>query len=185
MLCIRQSKEDAIRILAALLKSTHAVVEQHVIEVLRVLLDRGEDSNPVVVTQVLFCLGQLTAVGTPDVVSRQIPRIMSIVLTSLTKSSQMRSAALDCLGQLCTNVGYVIAPIEQYPQLLPLLHGMMKREQTPHVRLQVIRVIGLLGALDPVRYQVINTSPCFSPILMLSPGPDAGRNNHGIASGIY
>ena len=163
---IRQSKESAIRILAAFLKSTDAVVETHAYEVLRVLLDCG-DCNPVITTHVLICLGHLSAMGITDVVSGQIPRIMSIILPSLAGSSQLRSAALQCLGQLCTYVGYVIIPIEQYPQLLPLLHGMLKREHSQFVRLQVIRLIGLLGALDPVRYQVASIFQCFIHTLIL------------------
>jgi serine/threonine-protein kinase mTOR len=161
MCLIRQTTEQAIRILAALLKSTQAVVGHRVSEVLQVLLDRSEDPNPVVITHVLFSISQLTAVDTTDVISREIPRIMTIVLTSLSKGPQMRSAALKCLAHLCTNVGYVVVPIEQYPQLLPLLHGMLKREQSPDVRLQVVRVIGLLGAIDPVGYQVAATYPLF------------------------
>jgi hypothetical protein len=92
MCWIRKITEHALRILEALLKSTQAVVEQHVIEVLRVLLDRGEDPNPVVITHVFFCINW--SMDTADVICRDIPRIMSIALTSLSKGPQMRSAAL-------------------------------------------------------------------------------------------
>jgi serine/threonine-protein kinase mTOR len=164
---IRQSKESAIRILSALLIATRAVVERHVNEVLRVLLDCSKDSNPVVTTHILICIGQLTTVDDTTAVFRQIPQIMAIILSSLSGSSQIRSAALDCLGRLCTNVGYVIIPMEQYPQLLPRLHGMLKREQSPNMRLQVIKAIGLLGALDPVQYQVLSVLLCIPHMLTL------------------
>ncbi|KAF8573454.1 atypical PIKK FRAP protein kinase [Ramaria rubella] len=148
-----QTKECAIRILEALVACTPAVVEQYVYEVLEILLDCARDANQAITTHVLLSLGHLTAVPTVDI-SHQTPRIMAIILASIEGNSQMRSAALDCLGKICTNTGYVIAPIEDYPQLLPMLHGMLKREQSSSVRLAVIKVIGLLGALDPDRYQV-------------------------------
>ena len=130
------------------------MVDHNLIEILSVLLGLGDDSNPVVISHVLFCLGELAAVDKTGTVSELTPRIMDMVLSAL-RSPQLTSSGLDCLGQLCTNIQYVVAPIEDYPQLLPLLHGLLKREQSPKVRLQVVKVIGLLGALDPVRYQVV------------------------------
>ena len=179
---VRQSKESAIRILAALLTVTRAVVERHVNEVLSVLLDCSRDSNPAVITHILICLGQLTTVDDTALVSREIPRMMAIILSSLSGSSQVRSAALDCLGRLCTNVGYVVVPMEQHPQLLPLLHGMLKREQSHSVRLQVIKAIGLLGALDPVQYQAwLTFLLCFITQANASAGQGPGLNNDGIS----
>ena len=151
-----RGREDAIRILAALMTSMQNVVEHRVTEIFEVLLECASDHNAVVTTHALLCLAQLTAVGFKNIGPQRIHQIMSILLTSLEGDTRpaKRSAALDCLGQLCTNSGYVITPLEDYPRLLPLLHQMLRREQSRDIRLQVIRVIGLLGAMDPYHYQV-------------------------------
>lgn len=149
-----QNKEDAIRLLAALVSSAHTVVEKEVLDVLDVLLGCSADSSVVVRTNVLVCLGELAVLDCNEGLAMHVGQIMNIILPSLERTSQIRSAALHCLGNICTHMSYVITPIEDYPPLLPLLHGMLKREQSAGVRQQVIRVIGLLGALDPDRYQV-------------------------------
>jgi len=93
-----------------------------------------------------------------NTVFEHLREIMAIIMNALESGPQVRAAALDCMGALATNIGYVITPIEEYPQLLPTLQGMLKREQSGTLRQRVIKVIGLLGALDPDRYQVLSLS---------------------------
>ena len=69
-----------------------------------------------------------------------------------------RDAALHTLGQLCSNTGYVIDPLLDYPQLLELLWRALKGETSTPVRRSIIRVMGILGALDPYKRQVTKFS---------------------------
>lgn len=46
---------------------------------------------------------------------------------------------------------YVIEPYFKYPNLLEILFSFLKTEQTTGIRREVIRVLGLLGALDPYK----------------------------------
>lgn len=151
---IRQSKENAIRLLAALMTSTHAVVDKLVADMIEVLLGCSRDDSSVMIEHILICIGELSAMDDFEAVTTHLKEVMTLILTALEGDPQVRSAALDCLGSLATNTGYVITPIEEYPQLLPLLHSMLKREQSVGLRQRVIKIIGLLGALDPDRYQV-------------------------------
>ena len=51
----------------------------------------------------------------------------------------------------CAIHRYVIEPYFKYPNLLEILFSFLKTEQTAGIRREVIRVLGLLGALDPYK----------------------------------
>lgn len=126
---------------------------------LRVLLQKANDSNATVAANVLMCIGELTCVGGEDVVPH-IPELMEIIIGKLSDSSlPKRDAALHTLGQVCSSTGYVIQPLLEYPQLLPVLSRILRTEPTQAVRREVIKVLGILGALDPYRRKVSSSSP--------------------------
>jgi serine/threonine-protein kinase mTOR len=121
---------------------------------LRVLLPKANDSNPTVAANVIMCLGELACVGGEDVLPH-VPELMQVIISKLTDSSSVkRDAALHTLGQVCSNTGYVIAPLVDHPQLLQILSRILKTEPTQSVRREVVKVLGILGALDPYRRKV-------------------------------
>jgi FKBP12-rapamycin complex-associated protein len=125
---------------------------------LRVLLVKANDPNPTVAANVLMCLGELACVAGEDA-TRHIPELMQIIMSRLSDPSLVkRDAALHTLGQVCSSTGYVIAPLVDHPQLLQLLGRIMRTEVTQPVRREVVKVLGILGALDPYRRKV---SMCF------------------------
>ncbi|KAK7077632.1 hypothetical protein SK128_008818 [Halocaridina rubra] len=69
-------------------------------------------------------------------------------------SGWKRRVALWTLGQLVENTGYVVHPYTQHPTLLDVLLSFLKTEQQPAVRRETIRVLGLLGALDPYKHKM-------------------------------
>ena len=62
-----------------------------------------------------------------------------------------RNAALHTLGQVCSSTGYVVDPLIDHPQLLQILSRILRSEPKSAVRREVIKVLGILGALDPYR----------------------------------
>lgn len=66
----------------------------------------------------------------------------------------MFSVALWTLGQIVENTGYVIEPYQKYPGLLDILMKFLKTEQSKGIRREAIRVLGILGALDPYKRNV-------------------------------
>src|SRR5271169_2148023 len=84
-----------------------------------------------------------------------VPDLMQVIITRLSDPpSDKRDAALRTLGQVCSSTGYVIAPLIDYPQLLPLLGRILQTEVSQAVRREVVKVLGILGALDPYRRKV-------------------------------
>jgi phosphatidylinositol kinase/protein kinase (PI-3 family) len=108
---------------------------------------------------VLMCLGELACVGGEEV-DPHVPELMEIILTKLADPSiAKRDAALHALGQVCSSTGFVIQPLVEYPQLLQIFGRILKSESNSSVRREVIKVLGIIGALDPYRRKVRRVYP--------------------------
>ncbi|KAG2355693.1 atypical PIKK FRAP protein kinase [Suillus spraguei] len=152
---VMRNRENCTRLLTLLVSATQRLIKPYALPMLRVLLQKANDSNPAVAANVLMCLGELAAVGGEDV-APHIPELMQVIISRLSDPAHVkRDAALHTLGQLCSSTGYVITPLVDYPQLLPILGRILRSESAPHARREVVRevvkVLGILGALDPYR----------------------------------
>ncbi|KAI6164648.1 phosphatidylinositol 3-kinase [Pisolithus thermaeus] len=151
---VTRNREECTRLLTLLASATQRLIKPYALPILRVLLGKASDTNPTVAANVLMCLGELTAVA-GEAVTPHIPELMQVIITKLQDPAHVkRDAALRTLGQLCSSTGYVIAPLVEYPQLLPILHRILRTESGTSRRevvREVVKVLGILGALDPYR----------------------------------
>ncbi|MCD7451118.1 hypothetical protein HAX54_009730 [Datura stramonium] len=60
-----------------------------------------------------------------------------------------REVAVSTLGQVVQSTGYVITPYNEYPRLLELLLKLLNGELAWSTRREVLKVLGIMGALDP------------------------------------
>ena len=136
------------------MNATQRLIKPYSISMLRVLLPKASDVNPTVSANILMCLGELACVGGEDVMP-YVPELMQVIIAKLADPSlQKRDAALHTLGQLCSSTGYVIQPLVEHPQLLQILSRILRTELSQAVRREVIKVLGILGALDPYRRKI-------------------------------
>ncbi|XP_076451616.1 serine/threonine-protein kinase mTOR-like isoform X2 [Babylonia areolata] len=154
---IGRSKEQATRMLGHLVANSSSLITPYVDPILKVLIPKlkDPDPNPGVTINVLACLGELAQVsGTAlrDYTSQLLPLIIDMLQDS--SSVQKREMALWSLGQLVESTGCVVEPYYKYPSLLEILLNFLKTEQGPTIRREVIRVLGLLGALDPHKHRI-------------------------------
>ncbi|KAI0064021.1 atypical/PIKK/FRAP protein kinase [Artomyces pyxidatus] len=148
---VMRNREECTRLLTLLVSATQRLIKPYALPMLRVLLQKANDSNATVAANVLMCLGELSCVGGEDV-QPHVPELMDIIIAKLSDSSiGKRDAALRTLGQVCSSTGYVIQPLVDYPQLLQVLSRILKTEPSQTVRREVIKVLGIIGALDPYR----------------------------------
>ncbi|KDQ61375.1 hypothetical protein JAAARDRAFT_66505 [Jaapia argillacea MUCL 33604] len=148
---VTRSREECTRLLTTLVSATQRLIKPYAVPMLRVLLQKAADPNPTVAAHVIMCLGELTCAGGEEVVPH-VPELMGVIISKLSDPSlAKRDAALRTLGQVCSSTGYVIAPLIDHPPLINLLGKILKTEPTQHVRREVIKVLGILGALDPYR----------------------------------
>ncbi len=101
------------------------------------------------------CIGELARVAGEELVP-SAQGVLSLVVELLNDQTPnlKRDAALKTLGQLVSNSGEVITPYTEYPQLLGVLFRFLRTETSQAIRLETIRTMGLLGALDPFKHKV-------------------------------
>ena len=150
----RRNREECTRLLTLLVGATQSLIKPYAMPMLKNLLPKASDPNPTVAANILMCLGELTCVGGEDALA-DVPTLMQVIITRLSDPSLLkRDAALHTLGQVCSSTGYVIAPLIDYPQLLPILGRILRTDSNQAVRREVVKVLGILGALDPYRRKV-------------------------------
>ncbi|CAJ0756312.1 13752_t:CDS:2, partial [Entrophospora sp. SA101] len=149
-----RNKEESARLLSLLASASQKLIRPYVETILKVLLSKSRDSNPAVAASVLGALGELARVGGEDLLP-YLNSLMPLIIDALQDqgSTAKRDAALKALGQLSSNTGFVIEPYLKYPKLLSILINILKTELTPSIRRETIRLIGILGALDPYRHK--------------------------------
>ncbi|PZC78469.1 hypothetical protein B5X24_HaOG202134 [Helicoverpa armigera] len=154
-----RNKEQAARMLDNLIRHAPKLVKPYMETILNVLVPKlkESDSNPGVVISVLKAVGDLADVhGDNSGLKKWLPELLSILLELLSEASatEKRSVALWAFGQLISATGYVVAPYTEYPTLMDVLLNFLKTEQQPKDRRETIRVLGLLGALDPYKHKI-------------------------------
>ncbi|OQO07792.1 hypothetical protein B0A48_06583 [Cryoendolithus antarcticus] len=155
------NKRESAQLIIHLVSASSKLIKPYVDPMVTVLLPKAEDMNADVAATTLAALGALATVGGDDMV-KYVPELMRIIIKSLQDlaSPKKREAALCTLGQLASNSGYVIDPYVEHPELLTILVNIVKTELPGDLRRETIRLMGILGALDPYKHQqVIEESP--------------------------
>ncbi|KAK3991574.1 target of rapamycin [Cladorrhinum sp. PSN332] len=154
---VARQKEESAKLLGLLTQHARELVKPYVNSIVEVLLPKSRDPTPSVAATVLQALGELCTVGGEEMLGYRT-KLMPIIIDALQDQSApiKREAALHTLGQLASNTGYVIAPYIDYPELLEILQSIIRGEpQHGALRQETIKVIGILGALDPYKYQQV------------------------------
>lgn len=100
-------------------------------------------------------LAQATGVALQPWVNEVLPHVLEIMQDQSSASKQRTS--LRTLGQIAGSTGYVIRPYLDYPNLLTQATNVLPAaKRAPwSLRREVIRTLGILGALDPDRYHTV------------------------------
>jgi FKBP12-rapamycin complex-associated protein len=153
---VARSKEESAKLLSLLVQNASQLIKPYVEPMVSVLLPKASDPTPSVAATVLQAIGELCTVGGEEMLPYK-DDLMPIIIDALQdqSSATKREAALHTLGQLASNAGYVIRPYLEYPQLLELMQAIIRGEpQHGALRQETIKLMGILGALDPYKYQV-------------------------------
>ncbi|GAB6019044.1 hypothetical protein CHUAL_000671 [Chamberlinius hualienensis] len=152
-----RNKEQAARMLGHLVSNAPRLIRPYMEPILKVLIPklRDPDPNPGVVISVLAAVGEQAQVSGTEM-RKWMKDMLSIVIDMLQDASSLpkREVALWTLGQLVESTGYVKEPYKEYPHLLEILLNFLKTEQSHGIRREALRVLGLLGALDPYKHKV-------------------------------
>ncbi|KAK3046508.1 phosphatidylinositol kinase-related protein kinase tor1 [Extremus antarcticus] len=155
------NKRESAQLISDLVHASNKLIKPYVGPMVTVILPKTEDPNADVAATTLRALGDLASVGGDEMI-KYIPELMKIIIRSLQDlgSPKKREAALSTLAQIASNCGYVIDPYIDHPELLTILVNIVKHEQPGELRRETIRLMGILGALDPYKHQqVVEESP--------------------------
>lgn len=182
---VARSKEESSKLLSLLTQHAQDLVKPYVSSITEVLLPKASDPTPSVAATILQAIGELCTVGGAEMLAYK-DTLMPIIIDALQDQSApiKREAALHTLGQLASNAGYVIKPYLEYPQLLEILQSIIRGEpQHGPLRQETIKLMGILGALDPYKHQVqlitSSTSLHHAPPLSLASPSMADSDNEG------
>ncbi|KTB17890.1 Serine/threonine-protein kinase TOR1 [Nakaseomyces glabratus] len=143
-------KDEAATLLCTLIQSSKNVTKPYIEPILNVLLPKLDDNSSTVASIALKAIGALAVVGGEDMKQNNSTLFPLMIKTLQDQSNSFkRDAALKSLGQLAASSGYVIRPFLDYPDLLSVLIGILRAESAQNIRRETVRLIGILGALDP------------------------------------
>jgi phosphatidylinositol kinase/protein kinase (PI-3 family) len=142
-------KEQSALALSQLIAGSRRLTQPYTLSIFNSLIGLVSDSDTRVAAQVMEALGQLARVSN---MAAHIDTLLPTIIDTLQDQSSQskRRAALETLGHLVQSTGYVITPVLKYPKLLDIMLNIIKTENTFNdMKYQVIKVLGILGALDP------------------------------------
>jgi FKBP12-rapamycin complex-associated protein len=142
-------------LLGKLMASSRTLIKPYAEPILKAILPKLRDPSPGVAARVMFSLGELAQVSGPDI-GKYMDDLMTVIIETLQDQSSVtkREAALSTLGKLVIATGYVIDPYSKYPNLLNMVLNFLKTEQQMSIRREAVKLLGILGALDPYRHKV-------------------------------
>lgn len=154
-----RNKEQSAKMLDHLIVNTPRLISAYMRPILAILVPKLKEpeSNPGVVLNVLRAIGDLAEVnGGSNVMEQYAEELLTILLDMLVDAGapNKRGIALWTLGQLVSATGQVVTPYHTYPNLIDILINFLKTETDNLVRHETIRVLGLLGALDPYKHKI-------------------------------
>lgn len=152
---VSRNKEESAQLLGHLMGAAKRLIKPYAQPILKVILAKLRDPSPGVSARVLAALGELAQVAGEDM-TKYLDQLLPLIIETLQDQSSVakREAALGTLGKLVTATGYVIEPYIRYPQLLTMLINFLKTEQLLSIRREAMKVLGILGALDPYRQKL-------------------------------
>ena len=156
---ISRNKEESARLLGILIHASNKLVKPYVEPIFTVLIPKLKDPSSGVASSILSAVGALALSGGEDMLPF-IDKLFHHVMESLNDQSSIskREAALRTIRQIATGTSYVIEPWFKYHGLMEALINILKTEQSPALRQEAVKVIGVLGAVDPYRFKVSQTN---------------------------
>lgn len=152
-----RNREQSSKMLGHLISNAPTFIRPYTEPIIRVFVPRLKEIEPYpsVIISVLGAVGALAQVSGPEMrpwVNDLFPIILDVVQDS--SSVPKREVGLWSLGEIVECTGCVIEPYKKYPSLMDILFGFLKSEQSHAIRRETIRVLGLLGAIDPYKHKI-------------------------------
>eukprot|EP01038_Epipyxis_sp_PR26KG_P011143 gene11143-14952_t len=160
------TKKESVQLLQSLVKGSDSLIVPYVGQVMEPLLMLLNDPSPTVVVASLGTIGEL-AVASPESVRDHLDELLPRLIEALNDSTSLekQEIAVVAMGKLVTSLTMVTK--EPYKKYDGLFEGLVRAIQSvdddngknasgggsTELRLQAIKTLGLLGAVDVEVYQ--------------------------------
>ncbi|KAJ7946192.1 Serine/threonine-protein kinase TOR, partial [Quillaja saponaria] len=145
-------KEESAKLLGCLIRNCERLILPYIAPIHKALVARliEGSANNGIISGVLVTVGDLARVG-GFAMRQYIPELMPLIVEALLDGAAVakREVAVATLGHVVQSTGYVITPYNEYPLLLGLLLKLLNGELVWSTRREVLKVLGIMGALDP------------------------------------
>ncbi|XP_057821315.1 serine/threonine-protein kinase TOR isoform X2 [Cryptomeria japonica] len=148
-------REESAKLLGCLIRACERLLLPYIAPVHKALIAKlcegpGVSANNGVMTGVLATVGELARVG-GCAMRPYLRELMPLIVEALLDGAAAvkREVAVATLGQVVQSTGYVVSPYIDYPPLLGLLLRLLNGELAWSIRREVLKVLGITGALDP------------------------------------
>lgn len=145
-------REESAKLLGCLIRNCERLILPYIAPIHKALVAKLADvnANNGIISGVLVTVGDLARVG-GSAMRENVTDLMPLIVEALMDGAAVtkREVAVATLGQVVQSTGYVIAPYNAYPQLLGLLLKLLNGELAWTTRREVLKVLGIMGALDP------------------------------------
>ncbi|XP_052193242.1 serine/threonine-protein kinase TOR isoform X2 [Diospyros lotus] len=148
-------REESAKLLGCLIRNCERLILPYIAPIHKALVTKlcegpGVNANSGIISGVLVTVGDLAKVG-GFAMRQYIPELMPLIVEALLDgaAAMKREVAVATLGQVVQSTGYVITPYNEYPLLLGLLLKLLNGELAWSTRREVLKVLGIMGALDP------------------------------------
>ncbi|CAI5758005.1 unnamed protein product [Candida verbasci] len=177
-----RKKEESAILLSLLIGNSKDLTRPYVKPIIETLIPKTKDVSSSVASSAIHCIGELAVVAGEDL-KPFIPDLMPLLLETFQdqSSSFKRDAALKTLGQIASSSGYVIQPLLDYPQLLGMLTAILKSDSSADIRREVVRLLGILGALDPYKHREVEQNSKSIPAEQNAPPVDVALLMNGMS----
>ena len=156
------AQDDALQqthcaeLLTLLVKQVPYVVGPKAFDILQHIVTKLGDptimKNAGLVSALLTTVGELNdLVSTDDAQAKQLRVGVLPYILACLEDRQIRVASVHCLIKIVRSTGLVIDFYQQYPQVLPILLGFLQSKEDWGLQCAVMRLIGTIGAVDPLR----------------------------------
>ena len=154
-------QEMAARLLGLTFKQFPSLLHPYVAPLCQQLLSVAKTSNKAeVVAHTLSALGDLAEV-TAQAMTPFLDELLPIVIDAFQdlRVTLKREQALKALSQIIIGTGCVSTDLlDKHPKLFDVILNKIKREDAGQGRVELVRLLGIIGALDPYKYKELQLS---------------------------
>mmetsp|Transcript_26418 Transcript_26418/g.39200 ORF Transcript_26418/g.39200 Transcript_26418/m.39200 type:complete len:2632 (+) Transcript_26418:19-7914(+) len=149
-------RQESVQLLQAMVRGTNVLLVPYVSQILEPLLALLDDPSPAIVSAAVSTIGELS-LASPEEMEPRLSELFPRLIQALNDQSSLskQEVSVVAMGKIVSSLNIVSTPYSLYPSLFESLVKAIQRPEVAAVslRLQAIRTIGLLGAVDIEMYQ--------------------------------